>query len=168
MAAVNDAYRVLGDPARRAAYDREQQSPSSTSPTGTAPDPLAAEDEREFDGDDVISRAAMQSQPSRLAPAGPARMPWRLMLVMAVLGSAFMLITASLNDPPSVEPPDGIIRVGSCVAIETNGDVREVACTNTEEDTVVSLLLPTGATCPVEMAPHRDRLGLGTACIAFD
>lgn len=110
----------------------------------------------------------MQQQPSRLSPAGPARVPWKLMLVAAALGSTLVLVTASFNDPPSVEPPDGIIRSGSCVVIEANGDAREVACTNTPTDIVVSLLLPIGATCPAELAAHRDRLGLGTACIPFD
>jgi len=91
-----------------------------------------------------------------------------LMLVTALLGSAVVLVSAALDDPPSIEPPDGIIRSGSCVQIEPNGDAREIACTNTPADVVVDLLVPTLATCPAGMAAHRDRLGLGTACIRFD
>ena len=165
MADVNEAYRILGEPYRRAQYDRTltEQRPAGHTPVVDQPD-----GDEHFEIDDGLLRSAMQQRPSRLSPEGPARVPWKLMLVAAVLGSAFILITASLNDPPSVEPPDGIIRAGSCVVIETNGDAREVACTNTPDDIVVSLLLPTGATCPVELAPHRDRLGLGTACIPYD
>lgn len=167
MAAVNEAYRILGEPGRRALYD------SSLGEVVPEVDPIdsaaiSVDDELEISAaEELRRRAAMQQQPSRLAPDGPARVPWKLMLVTGVLGSGLVMFAASFNDAPSVEPPDGIIRSGSCVMIETNGDAREVACTNTPSDIVVSLLLPTGATCPAEMAPHRDRLGLGTACILF-
>lgn len=167
MAAVNEAYRILGEPDRRAQYDRSLSGPV---PAGEPIDSAATSVDDGLDqsaAEELLRRAAMQQQPSRLAPDGPARVPWKLMLVAAVLGSALVLFAASFNDAPSVEPPDGILRSGSCVVIETNGDAREVACTNTPSDIVVSLLLPTGATCPVELAPHRDRLGLGTACIPF-
>ena len=159
MAAVNEAYRILGEPGRRALYDRSlvgapPASPVSdrvdTSPEHRSADPLVA------------------PRPSRLAPSGPARVPWKLMCVAAVIGSALVVITAAFNDPPSDELPDGIIRSGSCVQIESNGDAREIACTKTDADIVVELLLPTGASCPAQMAAHRDRLGLGTACIPFD
>ena len=69
---------------------------------------------------------------------------------------------------PSEEAPDGILRVGSCVAIERNGDAREVACTKTDADLIVELVLPTDQRCPFPLAGHRDRLGLGLACVATD
>ena len=159
MASVNEAYRVLAEPRRRALYDRTLSEPRS------APQPTAADT---VSADDRPADLATHRRVSRLSPSGPARVPWKLMAVAAVLGSALVLITASFNDPPSEEPPDGIIRAGSCVVIEANGDAREVACTKTPADIVVSLLLPTGATCPAELAAHRDRLGLGTACIPYE
>jgi molecular chaperone DnaJ len=159
MASVNEAYRVLAEPRRRALYDRTLSEPTS------APQPTTAET---VTADDRPADLVTRHPASLLSPSGPARVPWKLMAVAAVLGSALVLITAAFNDPPSEEPPDGIIRAGSCVVIEANGDAREVACTNTPADIVVSLLLPTGATCPVELAPHRDRLGLGTACIPYE
>jgi molecular chaperone DnaJ len=100
-------------------------------------------------------------------PAGPARIPWRMMAVMAVVGSAVILFAASFNDPPSTETPDGILRVGSCVEVEQNFDVREVSCTG-DDDLVVDLVLPTDATCPTGLGRFRDRLGLGTVCIEID
>ena len=63
MAEINEAYRVLGDPGRRAVYDRSLSAPS----------PGAAEaDLDEADADDEPRHA----RPRRvLAPEGPARYP---------------------------------------------------------------------------------------------
>ena len=151
MAAINEAYRVLSDPGRRAVYDRSLSAP--------APGPVEADREGEADVDVEPPR------PRRvLAPDGPARFPWKPMLVVAAVGSALVLVSAAFADPPGEEVPDGIIRTDSCVTIEANGDAREVACTG-EGDIVVELLIPTDARCPVGMQGHRDRLGLGVACI---
>ncbi len=61
-----------------------------------------------------------------LVPSGPARLPWRLMAAAALVGSALVLVSSFFDDPPSVEPPDGLLRPGSCVDFETNGDAREI------------------------------------------
>lgn len=159
MSAVNEAYRVLGEPGRRAVYDRTLL----TSDPATREAAPSVDDDVEYAQPPVVSRP-----PSRLSPDGPARVPWKLMLIAAFVGSSLVVATAAFNDPPSEELPDGILRAGSCIEIEANGDAREIACTNSPADVVVSLLIPTGATCPVELAAHRDRLGLGTVCIPFD
>lgn len=156
MAAVNEAYRVLGDPVRRFEYDR------SLRVHGSAAGPVHRSS-RVGDAD----RVPAPMPPSRLMPAGPARVPWKLMAVMAVAGSALILFAASFNDAPSDEVPDGILRVGSCVAVEQNFDVREVSCTG-DDDLVVDLVIPTDATCPIGLGTYRDRLGLGTVCIEVD
>lgn len=156
MAEINEAYRVLRDPGRRAVYDRTLVARR---------DQDAAEPERPSGDADVAAEPGRRSgRPSLLSPDGPARFPWKAMLLVAALGSALVLVSAALADPPDEEVPDGILRTDSCVTIEPNGDAREVACTG-EGDIVVELLIPTDASCPVGMAPHRDRLGLGVACI---
>ena len=110
----------------------------------------------------VVDRVVEHHSP--LSPPGPARVPWKLMGVVAAFGSILVLVSSAFDDPPSVETPDGLIRPGSCVVIEPNGDAREVACTAVD-DIVVELLIPTDAQCPVQTVGHRDRLGLGIACI---
>lgn len=153
MAAVNEAYRVLSDPAKRLEYDRSIGRFGSA--VGAA---------RTTEVDDDVHRPPPPVAPSRLMPAGPARVPWRFMLVMAVVGSAVILFAASFNEAPGTETPDGILRVGSCVAVEQNFDVREVACSGAD-DLVVDLVLPIDATCPVGLDEFRDRLSSATVCI---
>ena len=153
MADINEAYRVLSDPGRRALYDRTLDARR----VGTVEEGLPPETD-----DESVRRAARSGR--LLSPDGPARFPWKPMLVVAAVGSALVLVSAAFADPPGEEVPDGILRTDSCVTIEPNGDAREIACTG-EDDIVVELLIPTGARCPVGMEPHRDRLGLGVACI---
>lgn len=142
MAAVNEAYRVLGDPGRRALYDRSlggSVRPESVGPVASPP-----------------------YQPVD----GPARFPWKLLAVMGTIGVSFVLVSAALTDGDPARVPDGIIESGSCVALEPNGDAREVSCTgDVETDRVVRVLVPLDAQCPVGTEPHRDRLGLGVACL---
>ena len=157
MVAINEAYRVLADPGRRAIYDR--------SLNGAAP---SEADDATDDATDEATRVdpvVVADKPNPLAPAGPARVPWRLMLAVAAIGSAAVLISSLFDDPPREEPPDGILGPGSCVAFETNGDVREIACGNDGDDIVVDVLVPLDGICPSGTVGHRDRLGLGLACV---
>jgi hypothetical protein len=149
MVAINEAYRVLADPGRRAIYDRSLNG-SAPSQTEEAP---------------TVDPVVVPDKPNPLSPAGPARVPWRLMLAVAALGSAVVLISSLFDDPPKEEPPDGILGPGSCVAFESNGDVREVACGDDGDDIVVEVLVPLDGICPGGTVGHRDRLGLGLACV---
>jgi hypothetical protein len=158
MADLNRAYHVLGNAQRRAAYDRELAG-ARTNTSDTTTSDFGADVDDEFVPPSPGSRAVT----TLLAPTGPARMPWKLMGVAAVVGSLAIVASAAFTDAPQDEPPDGILRAGSCVAVETNLDVREIDCDAAEF--VVRLMLPTGSTCPQPYATHRDRLGLGTACV---
>jgi molecular chaperone DnaJ len=152
MAAVNEAWRVLGEPGRRALYDRTLDGRVSSAAPITdhaAPRPNHG------------PNSAGYNYRGDLAPA---RVPWRFMSVMAALGVALVLFGVIFFEGPTEPRPDGIIRSGSCVEIEPNGDAREVACTG-ENDLVVDRLIPTEGRCPAGTVPHRDRLGLGIACV---
>ena len=127
MVAINEAYRVLADPGRRAVDDRAV----------TVTEPLPDEPASEFD-------APVAPKPNLLSPSGPARVPWRFMAIAAVIGSIGVLISSIYSRDPKVEQPDGILRPGSCVAFEPNGDAREVACGR--RDPPCLAVLRTGAT----------------------
>lgn len=149
MTAINEAYRVLGEDSRRAAYDLNLAATGqsvATSPVGSS-----------------ATRPATAT-PRRPAPGPPARMPWKLMGGIAVIGIAVVLIGAALNEPAAERPPDGVVGPGSCVAIESNDDAREVNCRG-DGDLVVDVVVAFGSVCPNGTEPHRDRQGLGIACV---
>ena len=127
------------------------------------------------DSDDVDPFSAVRGSVDARHPShtGPARVPWRMLLFCATLGVVGVLVLAQFNKPAEPSAPDGILRIGDCVAIEPNGDAREVRCIgNTAEpsslDLVVKAFVPFGATCPGLTVPHRDRQGMGVACIPID
>ena len=147
MADVNEAYRVLRDPARRAVYDASLRGRSSAVPP-------------------PVARPVAASVPTRPAfdLAEPARYPWKLVLAMAALGITIVLIGAALVRPAPPARPDNILQTGSCVAIEYTGDAREVNCTG-HGDLVVRTIVQFDQACPFGTSAHRDRQGLGNACV---
>lgn len=154
MAAVNEAYRVLGDLGRRAAYDASLRAPTSATGARTAP---------------AASEASFGAAPTRApGPLTPARVPWRLIGIMFGIGALAVLVLAALARPPTVPPPDNLIDVGSCVVVEPNQDAREVTCPHpgvVGEVRVVRALVASAPECPAGTAAHRDRQGRGIACL---
>lgn len=152
MAAVNEAYRVLGDLGRRAVYDASRRaSTSAVGPTG------------------ATYRAEAAPSMGRPAPLAPARIPWRLMAIMFGGGAAVVLVLAALARPAETPPPDNLIGAGSCVVVEANNDAREVACPTDDAVVgavrVVRTLVASATECPAGTAAHRDRQGRGIACL---
>ncbi len=147
MTAINEAYRVLGDPARRATYDAGmgQTSTVTAAPAPGAPGPVVVP-----------------------TPLPPARFPWKLALVMAAVGATVVLVGAALYEPAADPPPDNILRPGSCVSIEGNGDAREVNCTGSGQELVVVTLVTADERCPEGLPAYRDRQGMGMACVRPD
>lgn len=145
MAELNEAYRVLSDPGRRAVYDRERLGPQVTYSSGS-------------------QGSSNTSTPPPRVVHPPARFPWRFMLVMATLGITFVLVNAAFMSPATERPIDVVARPGSCVTIEPNGDARVVRCSG-QRDLVVQVLVPASQACPLDTTPHRDAQGLGTVCV---
>jgi molecular chaperone DnaJ len=168
MAGINEAYRVLSDAGRRAVYDATLRGTgSAVPPSGRTPHSPSDAGAGEWAGADAFAAAAAARHPNHL---GPARVPWRMLLFCGTLAVIAVLALAQFNKPGEPAAPDGILRIGDCVAYESNGDAREVRCIgNSEEpspdDLVVVAFVPFGATCPGLTEPHRDRQGMGVACI---
>ena len=124
MAQINEAWRVLSDPARRAVYDA--RSPSSSTVGSAA-------SQHGSTRVDVRASNRPTIRPDTVPPVvTPARFPWRLMVVVAALGIAFVLVNAALTRPGEQPVPDNLMEVGSCVDILDNGDAKEVVCNGAE------------------------------------
>jgi molecular chaperone DnaJ len=148
MAAINDAYRVLRDPTTRSQYDSDQRA-------------------KESDAEE--SSATRRSAPPLLFTprpfdTSPARYPWKLVGGMAAFGIVVVIVGAALYEPAEPVQLDNVLQVGSCVEIEANNDVREASCDGAA-DLVVKAVVPFDERCPTGLSAHRDRQGMGTACI---
>jgi len=143
MARVNEAWQVLGHPERRRQYDL------SLSVAVAAPP----------------QRPTARPEPPPVPTVlPPARFPWKFMGVLALLGVAFVVLGVVTASDPKPEVVDNLLRPGDCVAFEANGDAAERLCSE-PHDGVVEVLLADGGRCPEGTEPHRDRQGLGTACV---
>ena len=148
MAEINEAWRVLGDPRRRRIYDLSPSGPASASVL-----------------DDALAPQFVEPRHNPLARyQDPPRFPWRFMGVLLLIGIAFVVLgvlTAGDPVPPKV---DNVLHPGDCVVIETNGDAAERLCTEAH-DGIVEVLLTAEGLCPAGSEPHRDRQGMGVACV---
>ena len=145
LAPINEAWRVLGDPARRRAYDRSldvRERPPSPPPSAPQWAPVPG-------------------------PPLESSFPWRFLAGLTAVGIGIVLLGVFTYQPSEPGPPDNLLEAGSCVVIEDNGDATEVNC-NVDHDGVVESLLAADDLCPPEFEPHRDSQGLGVVCIRFD
>ena len=143
LAPINEAWRVLGDPALRRAYDRSLEAETH---------PFVAED--------WAPSSTFESPPE-------SSFPWRFLAFMAAAGIGIVLLGVFTYTPSKPGPPDNLLEPGSCVVLEDNGDASEVNC-DVDHDGVVVSLITADQRCPTDLEPHRDRQGLGVACIRFD
>jgi molecular chaperone DnaJ len=151
LAAASEAWHVLGNRDRRAAYDRRLRAqwqprppmphhPAPAAPVGLRFDPLARY-------------------------RNPPRFPWRLMASMTAIGVAMLALGVAFRRDPQQRPVDNLLGPGSCVTIAADGDVVEAHC-DAPNDGVVVRLVAFGESCPPPERGHRDRQGLGIACLA--
>ncbi len=147
MPEINAAYHVLSDPARRAVYDAQRRAGPTTVSNGQ--------------DDDLRDEAPAPRFPY---PDGPARFPWRTLLVFSLVAIIGIFVLAQFTEPSEPDGPDGILRAGDCVEILANGDAKEVACQGSG-DLVVRQFIAFDRVCSNGWEPHRDRQGMGVACI---
>ena len=159
MAAAASAWEVLGNPAARTRYDTSLRSPSGATSSG------AGGADRGGSHGRPMTSSAPSAQP--YTTGGIAKFPWKLMAVMATVGSIVVLIGAITASPIEPRKPDNLLQPNSCVSILANGDAAEVVCDGAR-DGVVQQLIPVGSTCPPGTEAHRDRQGMGTACVEID
>lgn len=155
MAAINDAWWVLRDPARRREYDLRQRNPQAHQPAGTP----------RWQADPAPAPTAEPAYNPLARYQDPPRFPWRFMSVLAACGIAVVIFGVVTYEAPTPLPPDNVLSVGSCVVFEPNGDAREVSC-SVGHDAVVTALVASAASCPFGTEAHRDRQGMGIACVS--
>ena len=153
MVAINEAWRVVSDPQRRRVYDLSLAGPVA---------PWAARDS------DPIVPEFIEPRHNPLARyQDPPRFPWRLLAWLAAGGIALVILGVFTADDPVPPKVDNVLDPGDCVIIEANGDAAERLCTD-PHDATVEVLLTLNERCPEGTEPHRDRQGLGTACLLVD
>jgi molecular chaperone DnaJ len=160
MPEINEAYRVLHDPGRRAVYDASLRSggpPTADRPAPPPPDVASAPPLRR-DGPPYRGPVSVARD------FRPGRIPWRLVIGGVVATVAGLAVLSLLTEPAAEPTPDGILRVGDCVEYQPDGDAAEVPCTGAD-DLVVRAFIPFDGTCPLLTEPHRDQQGMGVACV---
>jgi hypothetical protein len=144
MAALNDAFRVLRDPAARLRYDGTLRGDAPL-PTWVVPDeePLA--------------------YGSVAAPRVMRGIPW-LLIALVALGVFVAFAALGRGDGPG-DPVDGVIMVGSCVAVPAGGLVVEADCDGPNDGTVAALVAP-DQTCPSDTLVFRATGVTTRVCVA--
>lgn len=139
MARITEAWAVLSDPARRAAYDASLRAGTNHA---TSMPPTT----------DYAFRHP------------PARFPWRLVGAIIAGGIIVILVLNALAQPSVDAGPDGLLGPGSCIVVDGTQAAVEVDCDG-DHYGVVRQLIGFDMTCPSDTESIRDRQGMGTACV---
>lgn len=146
MADINEAWRVLSDPGRRALYD------ASLRPAASAPRAAVDPDVERY----PVPPGAFDREVRR-------GFPWGWIALVTVLATVFVFTASAMADDPQAPPIDNLLRPGECVAYADNLDAYEVPCDG-PHDGVVQQFVTIDTACPIDTEPHRDRQGMGKVC----
>ncbi len=138
MQELNEAWRVLRDPARRAVYDQSLVAPV-TLPRRSGPAP-SLDDDLDDDARPYRHRLA---EPGDLGMSIVRGLPW--LAVIVVLGAIFVFTAFAGGDGD--DTPSGSDLVGSCVVLERGGGVVKVPCDG-PSDGRVDLIAARSSLCP--------------------
>jgi molecular chaperone DnaJ len=150
MAAVNEAWRVLSDPGRRALYD------ASLRPRGRPADPPGPTHPEDLD--DPNGFVPIKHPLSRLG----IPLPW--IVVLGVLAVIFVFTAYAVRSSSGGgSKPDGVLQVGSCVTVAVDG-AAETGCDVPHDGRVVSFL-PVGSACDDTSTGVLDRQSGHVVCV---
>lgn len=137
MAKITEAWSVLSDPVRRAAYDATRNAPTPASNSTGVP---------------IVQYVA------------PARFPWKLVGGIILGGIAIVLILNAFGQPAKAPGPDGLLGAGSCIIVDATLAAVEVDCASSHYG-VVRQVNGFDIPCPSDTETIRDRQGMGNACV---
>ena len=158
MAALNEAWRVLSDPGRRAMYDASLRTVPRPAAASPAPEP---ESDYDVDFDD-------DERP--LAGHRRGGFPLPVVLVLALFAMIFVITayayerSGSVNGPAPTIPVDGVIQIGSCVHIGDDAIARETPCGAPYSGVVVAFIARDGR-CPPSTEGFHDPTSDGFVCL---
>lgn len=110
------------------------------------------------------TRATSDFVAQQMQPLSPPRVPWRFLMVAAIIAIVVAVVADATTTPPKPGTPDQILTVGSCVNVDAQLQAVEVSCAAPHEATV-GRFLATDQNCPLGMEPRRDKQGMGLACL---
>ena len=158
MATVNEAYRVLSDPGRRALYDASRRAPVSSAGGGSAR--FHSGSFAEDTSDDDVDFAA--TAPWKL------RVPFWSLLLLGTLFAMFLFTAyagSSRTPAPKLPTVDGVLAINECVVmLGADAHAEEVPCGGRRDGVVVSFLA-VEQKCPTGLVGLRRTDAAGVACI---
>ena len=154
MREINEAWRVLQDPARRRSYDvgRNRPAVASSSRTGAPVD-------RFDDADDDL----VDVGPPDLAARAVHGLPWILLIL--VLGFIFVVTAYAGRREEAPPAVDRAAPVGSCLVVTAGPSTSVVPCDQPNTGRIV-VRVDDMAGCPDGTDPRRLALDGKTDCLA--
>jgi molecular chaperone DnaJ len=158
MAQLNEAWRVLGDPGRRAMYDAERRG-TVGSVRGQPASPRASR----FDAASTESARPYAGEIGR----GPRRWPAISLMLVATMAAIFVFTAYATNVHSGDVPPFSSPRVldaDMCVNVQ-GGSIVETPC-NRPHYGVVKSVIARDARCPAGTEGHYSNDGEHYVCIS--